>query len=143
MTYYSSLQPAVVSNFSEIKKKLSDVILVSCDQLYGKVSLWSMYSRIRIFLLTRILMKTISRKFNQLCAKTLGESAKGRYYLRLYGNRSIFEKFKWGKLDFCFSNNVAKNIKEHVNQGFLSFWSIFPCTWHIWYKWHLIHFLSA
>ena len=82
-------------------------------------------------ILTRIPKKRHVNKFSQAFRKSFGDSVKGHYFLRFLHKHVC--KYRREKLFFIllimFSSIFiwAENFKEHRNQIFLSFESIFSC----------------
>ena len=110
----------------------------NCWELCGMAFVCLMSSCILFFLLTTILVKTMSMKSQGLYTKSFSDSAKDCYFLRFHSDsRNIFVNTSKGKFFFHFSDSVAKNV--HMGwkfQGALksSIPSFFSCTWRITYK---------
>ena len=109
--------------------------------LHGFVCLMKIH--FLVFVLTRILVKTLSRKFYVLYAKSFGDSANGRYFLRFRdGSKNMFVNTNKGNCLFIFLITLLKHLlmgwKFHWNIKTLKYWNIeikrlfhFKAYWHI------------
>ena len=77
----------------------------------GVVSFSLMKNRVCIFLLIRILLKTMPRKFQGLCSKSLGDSSKDRCFLSLHNDsKKMFVNKNKGKWFF----NILTMLSDYV-----------------------------
>ena len=71
-----------------------------------------------------MLVKTMSRKFQVLCAKVFGDSAQGLFFKIPWWHHKHLRAYKRGILIFYFSSNVAKKSSYGPNTSKSVQWSI-------------------
>lgn len=139
MAYCYLLRPTTVYNFQWNRKYLSGNILryyvTECWQLRDISSASTFRSHVRVFLLTWIIVNTMTRIFHSLCTESFGKSSKNCYFSRLHNDTKTYVyKYRQGKLAFYFTNNVAEKWSYEVQGTLESSIYIFM---------HLTHFKQA
>ena len=137
LTYCSLFQPMVLYSFDEIESTYAGLFwdcVTHSWWFYDMVSKCILRSCVRIFLLIQIPVKTMLHKFHGLCAKSFGNLAKYRYFLRFHDDsRNIFLNTSMEIVFFIFLIMLAKFVpmvwkfQGTWNQGSLLIWIIFSC----------------
>ena len=114
--FLSSFQPRFVYNFSKIKTNFPP----SAKYWYLRENIFTYFliNRVCIFLLIRILVRTMSRKIHGLCIKSFADLVKYHYFLRFRNrSRNIFVVKREKNLFFIFLIMLPKSV--HMDWKFL------------------------